>query len=58
MVARLFLSEYVGADKTAHVFKDDDGRYVSVCFKHIMFDHEKFFATELEAEDYSEDWVL
>jgi hypothetical protein len=57
MVARLYLSEYCGADRTAHVFKDEEGKFVSVCFKHIMFDHEQFFSKEYEADDYAEDWV-
>lgn len=58
MGSRLFLSEYCGADRTAHVFKDEDGRYVSICFRHIMFDHERFFELESQAEDYAESWVL
>ena len=55
----LFLSEFCGANKTAWVCqRRSQGDYVAIGYQGGLEKVTYEFATESEAEDFAEDWVL
>lgn len=55
----LFLSEYCGENKTAWVCRRRDiGDYMAIGYVGGVERIAHPFATEAEAEDFAEDWVL
>jgi hypothetical protein len=59
MTEQLFLSEYVGGDRTAWVCHRRDLKdFIVIGYINGMERMGHPFATEHEADDYAEDWVL
>ncbi len=59
MTEQLFLSEYVGGDRTAWVCHRRDLKdFIVIGYINGMERMGHPFATEQEADDYAEDWVL
>ena len=59
MTEQLFLSEYVGGDRTAWVCQRRLlGDFVVIGYINGMERMGHPFATEQQADDYAEDWVL
>jgi hypothetical protein len=59
MTEQLFLSEYVGGDRTAWVCHRRDLKdFIVIGYINGMERMGHPFATEQQADDYAEDWVL
>ena len=55
----LFLSEYIGTKRAAHVFKRRERNdYAVVCYYNDLDKEAYYFKTEADADDFAEDWVL
>jgi hypothetical protein len=55
----LFLSEHLGAKRTAQVFlRREKKDFAVVCFHNDLHREAYYFDTESDADDFAEDWVL
>lgn len=59
MSEMLFLSEYLGSNKTAWVCQNRSSKeYVAVCYSAGLEKMQQSFYLIDDAEDFAEDWVL